>query len=295
MDIACLMGLFPKEYKEEILRNSICSVQNAANKLQWNIVEGLDENLDRPVKIFNSLYIGSSPHKYSSLKIPSFSFKHCKNANDLNIGFNNRSIIKYFSKYMKIKLAMKEWIDSNERDKVLIVYAMTTPFMQLIRYIKRRNKKITICLVVPDLPDYMNLTSNKNFAYLVLKKLQNLIFRNCNKSVDCFVLLTDQMKDWFKYNINYTVVEGITTSTIDFKSYAKKKSILYSGMIEKKYGVVDLVKSFLKIDNSEWILDIYGDGLALEEISKIKNSNVILHGTVPNSEVVVAQKERRYL
>ena len=42
MNILCLMGLFPEEYEAEILKNSVSGVQNAANKLQWAIVDGLN-------------------------------------------------------------------------------------------------------------------------------------------------------------------------------------------------------------------------------------------------------------
>ena len=41
-DIVCLTGLFPEEYVDEINKYSLTGVQNAANKLQWGIVKGLD-------------------------------------------------------------------------------------------------------------------------------------------------------------------------------------------------------------------------------------------------------------
>ena len=74
MDIAFLGGLFPRETEGEILEKSIGAVQAAANALQWNLVEGLDAHLERPVKVINSLYIGAFPGKYRDLWIPSYSF-----------------------------------------------------------------------------------------------------------------------------------------------------------------------------------------------------------------------------
>ena len=65
MDILCLMGLFPDEFREEIQKDSKKGIQNAANKLQWAIVKGLDQIQDVNVSIINSLYIGSYPKKYS--------------------------------------------------------------------------------------------------------------------------------------------------------------------------------------------------------------------------------------
>ena len=51
MDIVMLTGLFPKEKREEIIQNSIGVIQNAADALQWNLIDGLDANLEKPVKV----------------------------------------------------------------------------------------------------------------------------------------------------------------------------------------------------------------------------------------------------
>lgn len=76
MKILCLMGLFPKEYEQTILDNSVVGVQNAANKFQWGIVKGFDAIPEVEIKILNSLYIGSYPKRYKQLKIPTFEFSH---------------------------------------------------------------------------------------------------------------------------------------------------------------------------------------------------------------------------
>ena len=42
MNILFLCGLFPPDRKQEILKNSRGVVQNAANNLQWSMVEGFE-------------------------------------------------------------------------------------------------------------------------------------------------------------------------------------------------------------------------------------------------------------
>ena len=74
-DIVCLTGLFPEEYVDEINKYSLTGVQNAANKLQWGIVKGLD-GLGENVTIFNSIYVGSYPRLYRKIMIPTFHFSH---------------------------------------------------------------------------------------------------------------------------------------------------------------------------------------------------------------------------
>lgn len=295
MDVLCLMGLFPEEYREQIQNDSIGSMQFAADKLQWAIVRGLDSIDGVNVKIANSLYIGSYPKRYKKMKIPTFKFKHSENAeNDINIGFCNFMGYKFLSKYLKIKKVLKKWAneESNEQ-KVLLVYALTTPFCQLADYVKKHFPNIKVCIVVPDLPEYMSTSQVKNLRSR-MKTIEIKLLKRAIKRVDCFVFLTDAMKEWFKTPVKYTVVEGIASggTSVSASVDERKKSIIYAGGIKKEYGVVDLVEAFIKNDNREWELIIYGDGSAVDEIKAMcaDRTNVKLMGSVPNSEVVAAQR-----
>ena len=96
MECLCLMGLFPKEYESTILNDSVYGIQNAANKLQWAIVDGLKEQKDVHLSVLNSLYIGSFPRKYKKMRIPSFSFKVGSTEEGYNVGFINIPFFKAF-------------------------------------------------------------------------------------------------------------------------------------------------------------------------------------------------------
>lgn len=299
MDILCLMGLFPKEYETTILKNSKGGVQNAANKFQWGIVNGLDGIENVQFKIVNSLYIGSYPKRYKELKIPSFKFSHSDNAKDINVGFTNLTILKNFSRYKGIKNQVDEWAKEKKEDqKVLLAYAMTSPFVEILNYVKRKYPHISCCLVVPDLPEFMNASSMEKSLYKKAKKLQINHFKRNLKKVDCYVLLTKYMKEWFEWDVKYTVVEGISSKTKeDLKKpdqiKEKRKSILYAGMIEEKYGVVDLVKAFMQIDNDEWSLELFGNGSSVNKIRELSkdDSRIHLRGLAPNAQVLREQKE----
>ena len=299
MDILCLMGLFPKEYESTILNNSKGGIQNAANKFQWGIVNGLDGIESVHFKILNSLYIGSYPKRYKELKIPSFQFSHSNNAKDTNIGFINLTFFKNFNRYRGIKKHIDRWANEKSEDKkVIFAYAMTSPFVEILNYVKRKYPHIICCLVVPDLPEFMNASSMENKFYKNAKKLQIKHFKRNLKKVDCYVFLTEFMKEWFDWEIKYTVVEGISSKTredldkID-QIQKKSKSILYAGMIEEKYGVVDLVKAFMQIKDDEWTLELFGDGTSVNKIRKLskKDSRIHLRGMVPNEQVLREQKE----
>lgn len=299
MDILCLMGLFPKEYESTILNNSKSGVQNAANKFQWGIVNGLDGIENVHFKIVNSLYVGSYPKRYKELRVPSFEFSHSGRAKDINVGFTNLTLWKNFSRYTGIKKQVDKWAkEDNGEQKVVLAYAMTSPFVEVLDYIKRKYPHIICCLVVPDLPEFMNASSMESKFYKIAKKLQIKHFKRNLKNVDCYVFLTKFMKEWFDWDVRYTVVEGISSKTREDlinpnQINEKRKSILYAGMIEEKYGVVDLVKAFMQIDDKEWTLELFGGGSSVEKIKEMskKDDRVHLRGLVPNAQVLKEQKE----
>ena len=167
MNILCLMGLFPEEYEAEILKNSISGMQNAANKLQWAIVDGLNSQENAKVEILNSLYIGSYPKKYKQAKIPSFTFSIMGKEGGKNVGFLNLPIVKFASKYFSLKKELKKWLKQNKgEEKVIIAYAMTSPFVELLDYAKKKCPEVKCLLFVPDLPEYMDVT-NKSSIYSI--------------------------------------------------------------------------------------------------------------------------------
>ena len=300
MKILCLMGLFPKNYEQTILNNSVTGVQNAANKFQWGIVNGLDEISDVDFKILNSLYIGSYPKRYKELRIPTFQFSHTTGASDLNVGFTNLSLYKVVSRYYGLRREIDKWIhETNGETQVVLAYAMTSPMVELLNYVKKKYKNVICCLVVPDLPEYMAVSAKKHSLYSAGKKIQIKRFRRLLKPVDCYVVLTKYMAEWFDWDINYTVVEGICSQKKeDYQvNEKKKKSLLYAGMLEKKYGIIDLAEAFMQIDAPEWSLELFGSGSALPDLNELaqKDPRIHLRGIAPNAQVLAEQKEAEIL
>lgn len=301
MKILCLMGLFPKNYEQTILDNSVSGVQNAANKFQWGIVNGLDEIPNVDFKILNSPYIGSYPKRYKELKIPTFQFSHTEGADDLNVGFTNLSIYKVVSKFFGLRREIDKWIhETNGETQVVLAYAMTSPMVELLNYVKKKYHNVICCLVVPDLPEYMAISAKKHSLYSIGKRIQIRRFKRLLKPIDCYVVLTKYMAEWFDWDIHYTVVEGICSRKKDdyqVNGSSKKKSVLYAGMLEKKYGIIDLAEAFMEIDAPEWSLELFGSGTTLPELNALarKDPRIHLRGVVPNAQVIAEQKESEIL
>lgn len=304
MDILFLGGLFPKELEKEIIENSMGNIQNAANNLQWEIVSGLDAANEKPVKIINSLYIGSYPKRYKKLIIRTSRFGHGgeNNQNDINVGFLNLSGVKNLSRYVEVKKHIKKWAtESSDDKKVVIAYAMTSTFTRSLKYIKRFNPEVVTCLIVPDLPEYMNMSKKNHIIYNFFKNIEIKLMKSDKKYIDSFVLLTQYMKDALEIKVPYVVIEGIATELFTniekHEVETKIKTIVYSGGLNEKYGVSSLLEAFGKIGNPDCRLILCGAGDAENQIIEAskKDNRIIFKGMVERQTVLELQKNATIL
>lgn len=299
-DVLFLAGLFPKELENEILEESIGNIQNAANIFQWNLVNGFDENLVKPIKILNLLYIGSYPLRYKKMFIKSKKFKHSNDSEDFNVGFINMMGLKFVFRWISIKPYLKKWALDNKENKVVYAYALTNNNMKAFKYLKKINKNITTCIIVPDLPEYMNTTNKKSIIYAFLKKIDIKLINSKLRYSDQFVLLTEIMKNKLSIgNKKYCVVEGIASSSNNVKRNrdSKEKIIMYTGTLNEKYGVRILIEAFRKIKDMNYRLIICGDGDSRDYILNkcLYDNRIIFKGLIKREEVVRLQKQATVL
>lgn len=308
IDIVFLGGVFPKEIEEKVYQKSRGSIQNAANNLQWSIINGLDSMLGKPLKILNMMFIGSYPKKYDDIFINSFNFSHANGANDYNIGFINITILKELFRLQALKKTLRKTLrtwnnEINSDKKVIMMYSIQNLWLTMAKIIKKTNKNIHICLIVPDLPNYVSMDKDKYFLNRLYKRYS---INKCEKNIkyiDSFVFLTENMKDYFSIDKPYVVVEGIAE---DHKSsrkgnfidaYQGKEVVLYTGTLTEKYGVLDLVKAFITINNDNYRLIICGEGETKKEIIKYANQDrrIIYMGLLEHDDILTLQKNATVL
>lgn len=300
-DIVFLGGLFPKDKENNIIQNSIGSIQNAANALQWKFVEGLDCNNKKPIKIINSLYIGSYPKRYKKALIKTYKFSHCKNADDINVGFFNLFGIKNIFRYISLKPVLKKWAKDQKEEKLIIAYALTNTFVRCLKYVKKINPNIKTCIIVPDLPEYMNTSKHVSFIYKILKKLDIKSINSNLDHIDGFVLLTEQMSEKLNVN-NYVVIEGIATNEFDYldsECILNKDNIniVYTGTMNEKYGILNLIEAFEGIENPKYRLILCGDGDSVQQVKEacIRDNRIIFKGLLKRDEVLKLQRNATVL
>ena len=274
MKVLFLCGVFAKENENEIIASAKKPIEYSANLFQEKTIQGFSQ-CDCKLKVLSAPFIGSYPNA-SSIK----SFKGFSTAQDKYnyVRFNNIWGIRNISRAKSLKKAIHSFAREND-DKMIVIYSPHTPFLEAASYAKKLDPTIRICLVVPDLPQYMNLNKNVSLIYRWGKKLDIKKFNRLSKRIDSYMLLTENMKDKLAVgNKPYIVVEGIIGNNVDTLSnednvhgFSDKKTIVYTGKLNAKFGVKNLVDAFSLIEDSECSLVLCGKG-DVEEYAMSKSA-----------------------
>ncbi len=296
MEYAMVSVLIPKEYEESFRINAKNTMQDAANVLQWNLYRGLCANLGLDFPLFNLLPCGSYPQYCKKAFIPRFSF----DTKGQNLAFCNIKLIRNYFKSLSLKKALEKWCRSSQEPKTLFVYTVSQALLSAVSEIKRMFPGIHVCAIVADLPDMSNLSSKQS---LLLKKFSSYKVKSSYALLSCidsFVLLTKYMADYMKLQKPYCVMEGISTSKSEFcaPDYNNElKTVFYAGTLHRKFGVLNLIEAFKRIESQEYQLVLCGAGDSEEEIkTAAKNdSRIKFYGQLPRAEVLKLQTEATVL
>lgn len=151
-----------------------------------------------------------------------------------------------------------------------------------------RLKRVKSVVIITDLPEFLvgnNKRAVKRYKILFDKFL-------------AYVVLTEKMAVRLGYtDKRYVVLEGQVDSREEreitrHKQY-NKKIVMYAGIVQRLYGLKNLVEGFIKADLNDYELHIYGNGDYAEEIDNISevHKNVKHFSSQPNSIIVEKEKE----
>lgn len=300
MDIIFLGSFFPREIECDITKNSVGAIANANSALQLSIVSGLSSFDTCKFEILNMPAIGAYPAKYKKWVFHSGSFSVNKKKGT-NIGFLNLMGIKHFCKYHQIKKAISQCLKEHNKDVCFIVYDLYWPYLRALNSLRKENDDFKTCVIVPDLVGFAG--TPRGFLYnLLIKNNQQLVKKNLIVA-DSFVLLSKYMKEKLPVgNKPYIVVEGIfnPSDVADVSVQTKNnqlKVIFYSGAIDERNGILELLNAFSMISDSSYRLVICGDGYEREQVllAAKKDDRIIFKGQISRKEVLRLQRESTLL
>lgn len=290
-------GVFAQENEAEILENSKTPVEYSANIFQKKLIHGFlslpkEENA---FQVISAPFIGSYPNAYKKMFFKGFQEEQ---TDYQYVHFNNIWGIRNLSRTRALKKAVRAFAKEKQAgvEKLIVVYSPHTPFLAAAVWAKKKDPSIRICLIVPDLPQYMNLSEKKSLLYRVGKKFDIRKFNTLNKQVDTYVLLTEAMKEKIDTcGKPCRIVEGIVTeaeieNSRSLKAQAVKddgvKYVVYTGKVYRRFGAIELVDAFMKTTGKTYRLVICGDGDGADYVREAakKDERILFQGQVSSEK-----------
>ena len=294
MNILFISCAYSETQKEEFQAKSKRGYQYAAQNFQEAMFDGFLNNSEVHLKVLSIPSLSTYPKGSSIVWVKDKSFVFNGNKIGESFGFANLPLCNHF-RQSRIDAHIDKWYENMSGDKCIVVYAMLKTQMQYAVAAKKRHPDIKLCLVVPDLPMYMNC--NKYYKMLGLQKHDIKDINILLHSFDCYVVLAEPMiKQLNIAEKPYAVVEGIYRNITSAPYPVEKfpnKTILYAGGIQTRYGVFDLIEAFHRIEFDDYKLILCGPCLEMEKLNHYlsSDSRIEYRGLVPTDEVRVLQKK----
>ncbi|MCR5791171.1 MAG: glycosyltransferase [Lachnospiraceae bacterium] len=175
------------------------------------------------------------------------------------------------------------------KKKTAVIADILNAPVALGSYFASRLGKCPYIAVVTDLPEYVYSEHDRKYR---------AVSRFLLMHADRYVFLTEQMND--RYNKGkrpYIVIEGMADSRENRKapvaSKGNTKKIVYTGSVDRIYGIGNLTEGFLQAKLADTELHIYGDGDMRESLERTmrEHPQIIYHGSVLIEEAIKAQRE----
>jgi len=261
---------------------------------QDNLTEGLSQFIE-----FDSINSFRLPYypEYKEKKVTPFSWSRTGKSTDISVSYLNYKYLSLYFKKVSMVNAAREWARKHQDDDVsIIVYSMHSPFMAAADAVKKIIKNAKINLIVPDLPQYMDL--EPSFVKKILKAIDWVQIKNYMKNVDKYILYSEHMAEFLGLDKGcWTVMEGainendITDEEPDRNE--EKITVMYSGVCSLMYGLPELLDGFSLIEDENYELWITGAGTAEDLIKEraAKDKRIKFFGFLPSRQDLLMKQK----
>lgn len=279
----------------------------SAQVSQQNLVNGIEQVSGYTLDSINGSVLPPYP-VYEDRIVKPVVWSHSDGAFDISVGYKNDKYVNRVNCKQSMIAVAKDWIEKRYQGGELkvLVYSMRSAPMAAACYIKKKIPIAKIFLIVTDLPQFMDLGQSKLKA--ALKKIDWISIKRMQKKFDGFILYASKMAEYLKIpNGKWMLMEGSydpsesvadETKIIVDKDTTKKKVIMYSGKLDKEYGISMLLDAFMQIEDKEVELWLTGGGNAEVYIKEytLKDKRIKFYGFLPSrGEVLDLQKQASLL
>lgn len=270
MQILFLGLQYDRSHEVEYLKISRHGLNAAANEFQWNLCDGLIDNMGSSVRIVSSLPMGTYPKNYEKLFLENRKWDY-RNVCIEELACINLPVIKQIQRMNRCYRQIKAWLrETSDNEKLIVVYSLYLPYMQAVSRILKEEKKLRAVVIVTDLPGRYGLLP-ANYIYAKLLSLVGYAGMKLTKNFHGYVLLTEEMRIPLEIKDKpYVIIEGITKASSDIQipksCPSPARYILYTGALAKAANISNLLHAFKKVSNSGAELWICGSGEMEDEI-----------------------------
>lgn len=261
---------------------------------ETNLLEGLHNNginIDTVNSYRFPLRLGTMPERKWEIY----------GGTSVSVTYKNKKPFNRFLREKALLKAARQWAEKNKDEEVTIfVYAMHSTFMAAAKEVKKIIPKSKYLLIVPDLPQYMDLGMSKLKAFL--KEIDWIRIKLLAQYVDKYILYSKHMAEFLGLKDgSWMVMEGsvnLNDLTEDMPTNTDKKSIMYTGVCGIKYGIPDLLEAFTLIPDENVELWIAGVGNAEKTIREYaeKDKRIVYMGYVSQrKELLLKQRQATML
>lgn len=302
ISVLFLGRLFPKNNEKQIREKATVDMQDAANVFQWNIINGLFENGMEDINIVSLLPIDSWPKHYKSPFI-----RYAKENTDDKFVFETAAFCNItYIKQLAVanccnKYALRWAKKHSDKNKVVICYSENNTLMRACSAIKRKYPNTIVIQIIADITEF---AANAESSFVANALIRHNINTNnkLRKHIDGFVILTKHMKNKLGLSSPSVVMEGIVperefSKKVENTKCDSEKIILYTGSMNKKYGILQLLEAFSLTSNSNYRLCLCGLGNAEPVIAEYcsKDSRIEYLGKVAHEKVLELQQQATVL
>lgn len=189
---------------------------------------------------------------------------------DVCVGYRN---IKYLNRLTKERALRKEanaWLkrQQNSDEITVFVYNMHTAYIAAAYHVKKNHPNTKIVLIVPDLPQYMDLAMGK--LKKILKAADWKRIQGYMRCIDKYILYAKPMAETLGLKDGqWMVMEGSYDPDIlgEPNEKSDKISVMYSGVLDLRYGIPELLDA-IKLLDDKYELWLTGDGNAVGQIKE---------------------------
>lgn len=292
MRITFIGGYSDEEDRAAIERNLGYLPYFSSDPLQKSVVNELSHLVDEKIRVYNMIFYPTTKRVFYS----SGSTRVNDVCEKINVPFLNIKLLVHFSKAFHLFIQLLK----GPRACNIVVYSSYYPFLMAVSWYKRL-KPTNVILILPDLPQFIGLNSNRSLYSKISRWARTSLFNHYKKVADSFVFLTEQMNTLINdQNKDYCVIEGIATNDYDYHGFHNEtgiKTILYSGTLQLKYGITVLLEATKYVKYQDVKFVFYGSGEGKKNILEASetDSRIVYGGVLDRKSLNIEQQKATIL